>query len=278
MFDAVALRRVRGLSVRPRPSRARDRAIRTWRRSPPASLFFFTARAALLQGGFGLFVGAVPVVEGAVMALLLRRVAADRIGRASATWAGWRSSPAPRSAFATVAIPLQLNHQWITIGWALEGAALAWTYRRIPHRGLLYWSFALLAVVFVAAGVQPRGVRLRAARLSRLQLVPLHLHDLRRGDVPRRLVVRADRRSPRRRRCRARPSLLPAGRRHPAVPAAEHRDRRLLRDRPGDRVPLRRHARAGPDLHDRLAGVRDAAADQRHLPAQSPRPRRPRSR
>ncbi len=52
-------------------------------------------------------------------------------------------------AFVTVAIPLQLSHQWITIGWALEGAALAWTYRRIPHRGLLYWGFALLSVVFV---------------------------------------------------------------------------------------------------------------------------------
>ena len=58
-------------------------------------------------------------------------------------------------AFATVAIPLQLNRQWITIGWALEGAALAWTYRRIPHRGLLYWAFALLAVVFVRLAFNP---------------------------------------------------------------------------------------------------------------------------
>jgi uncharacterized membrane protein len=69
--------------------------------------------------------------------------------------------------FATVAIPLQLAHQWITIGWALEGAALAWTYRRIPHRGLLYWALALLAVVFVRLavnvevfGYEPRGYRI----------------------------------------------------------------------------------------------------------------------
>ena len=34
-------------------------------------------------------------------------------------------------AFLTVAIPLQLRHQWITIGWALEGAAVAWLYTRI---------------------------------------------------------------------------------------------------------------------------------------------------
>ena len=28
--------------------------------------------------------------------------------------------------FITVAIPLQLEKWWITIGWALEGAALSW--------------------------------------------------------------------------------------------------------------------------------------------------------
>src|SRR5207248_359420 len=52
-------------------------------------------------------------------------------------------------AFITVAIPLQLDKQWITIGWALEAAALVWLFRRIPHRGLLVWSGALFAAVFV---------------------------------------------------------------------------------------------------------------------------------
>lgn len=51
-------------------------------------------------------------------------------------------------AFITVAIPLQLEKQWITIGWALEGAALVWLFTRIPHRGLLAWSGALLGAVF----------------------------------------------------------------------------------------------------------------------------------
>jgi uncharacterized membrane protein len=69
-------------------------------------------------------------------------------------------------AFATVAIPLQLKQQWITIGWALEGAALSWLYRRIPHRGLLYWAMALLSIVFVRLAInpeifiyEPRGMR-----------------------------------------------------------------------------------------------------------------------
>jgi uncharacterized membrane protein len=54
-----------------------------------------------------------------------------------------------------VAIPLQLDRQWITIGWALEGAALAWLQTRIPHRGLRRASAALLAVVFIRLVLNP---------------------------------------------------------------------------------------------------------------------------
>ena len=115
---------------------------------------FFAARTALLQGGYGLVVGAVPVAQGAVMALLLRQLL--RIEPADARDLGRLALVAGTAlAFVTIAIPLQLNHQWITIGWALEGAALAWVYRRIPHRGLLYWSSTLLAVVFVRLAMNP---------------------------------------------------------------------------------------------------------------------------
>ena len=74
------------------------------------------------------------------MALLLRRLLAHR-ARAAARDTGRLALVAGAAlAFVTVAIPLQLEKQWITIGWALEGAALAWLYRRIPHRGLLWTS------------------------------------------------------------------------------------------------------------------------------------------
>ena len=117
-------------------------------------LFFLAGRAALLQGGFSQFVGVVPVVAGAVMAVLLRELL--RIERSGSRDLGLLALVAGVAlAFATVAIPLQLNHQWITIGWALEGAALAWTYRRIPHRGLLYWASGLLGVVFVRLALNP---------------------------------------------------------------------------------------------------------------------------
>ncbi len=127
--------------------------------------FFFAARMALLQGGLSSIVGVVPVFLGAVLTLLLRALLrieprADRdLGRLAIV-AG------SALAFATVAIPLQLDKQWITIGWALEGAALAWLYRRVPHRGLLYWAMALFSVVFVRLAMnpeifiyEPRGMR-----------------------------------------------------------------------------------------------------------------------
>jgi hypothetical protein len=48
------------------------------------------------------------------MALILRQLL--RVGRLTgAIWDAWRWSRRPRS-FATVAIPLQLSNQWITIG------------------------------------------------------------------------------------------------------------------------------------------------------------------
>ena len=128
--------------------------------------YFFQARSTLLQGNLASFLGFVPVVEGAVLALLLRSLLRiePRGGRDLARLAIVAGSAL---AFATVAIPLQLKQQWITIGWALEGAALAWLYRRVPHRGLLYWALALLSAAFVRLALnpavfiyEPRGMRI----------------------------------------------------------------------------------------------------------------------
>ncbi len=50
-------------------------------------------------------------------------------------------------AFATAAIPLQLEREWITIGWALEGLALVWLWQRLDHPGPKWIGLALLAAV-----------------------------------------------------------------------------------------------------------------------------------
>jgi uncharacterized membrane protein len=119
-----------------------------------SAMFFFSARNAFLAGGLGSAVGLVPVMAGGVLALMLRALlrmepTGERDTGRLALVAG------AALAFVTVAIPLQLRQQWITIGWALEAAALAWLYRRIPHRGLLYSSSALFAVVFVRLALNP---------------------------------------------------------------------------------------------------------------------------
>ncbi|MGH9419148.1 MAG: DUF2339 domain-containing protein, partial [Thermoanaerobaculia bacterium] len=116
--------------------------------------FFIQARMAIEDAGYASIIGILPVFQAALMLLLVWRLlriepAGERLLSRLAMTA------AAALAFITVAIPLQLDKQWITIGWALEGAALVWLFRRIPHRGLLVWSGALLAAVFVRLAANP---------------------------------------------------------------------------------------------------------------------------
>ena len=83
-------------------------------------------------------IGVIPVIEGAVLAVMLRSLL--RLEAAGQRDLGRLALVAGAAlAFVTVAIPLQLEKQWITIGWALEGVALAWLYTRIaaPRSPLL---------------------------------------------------------------------------------------------------------------------------------------------
>jgi uncharacterized membrane protein len=116
--------------------------------------FFLLTLQDLRQLGFGDVIGLLPVLQSAALAVLLRRLltlepAGERDPGRLALVAG------AVLAFVTVAIPLQLEKQWITIGWALLAAALAWLYGRIPHRGLLWWTFGLAAAVFARLSLNP---------------------------------------------------------------------------------------------------------------------------
>ncbi len=57
--------------------------------------------------------------------------------------------------FVTLIFPIQFDRQWITIGWALEGAALLWLFHRVPHPGLRGTGFALLVAAFVRLALNP---------------------------------------------------------------------------------------------------------------------------
>ncbi|HYD83617.1 MAG TPA: DUF2339 domain-containing protein, partial [Opitutus sp.] len=69
--------------------------------------------------------------------------------------------------FITLIFPIQFERQWITVAWALEGAALLLLFRRVPHPGLRATGIALLVVAF--------------ARLA-LNRAVFAYHE--RGDVP----------------------------------------------------------------------------------------------
>jgi hypothetical protein len=119
---------------------------------------FLTARQGMAEAQLDWMVGVVPVAIGAVTTLHLSQLL--RIQPAGTRDLGRLALVAGAAlAFLTVAIPLQLEQRWITIGWALEGAAVAWLYTRIPHRGLLLSAFGLLAAVFVRLALNPEVFR-----------------------------------------------------------------------------------------------------------------------
>jgi uncharacterized membrane protein len=57
--------------------------------------------------------------------------------------------------FITLIFPVQFDRQWITIGWALEGAALLWLFHRVPHPGLRLTGVGLLAAAFARLAFNP---------------------------------------------------------------------------------------------------------------------------
>lgn len=105
-------------------------------------------------GGFDRVIGLLPLALALGLAALLARLLTlgvppeENRGRLALV-AG------VALAFVTVAIPLQFEREWLTLGWALLGAALAWLWGRIPHRALVPWSLALFGAAFVRLAFNP---------------------------------------------------------------------------------------------------------------------------
>jgi hypothetical protein len=116
--------------------------------------FFFQARHAIIQAGWGQAIGILPVAQALLLALLLMQLL-NIEPRGSRSLGRLALVAGAGLAFITVAIPLQLEKEWITLGWALEGVALAWLVNKIPHRGLLYASSGLFAAVFIRLALNP---------------------------------------------------------------------------------------------------------------------------
>lgn len=57
--------------------------------------------------------------------------------------------------FITLIFPIQLSRQWLTVSWALEGAALIWLLRKVPHAGLKWTAIGLLLTAFIRLTLNP---------------------------------------------------------------------------------------------------------------------------
>ncbi len=109
-----------------------------------APLWFLSLRELFVASWGDALIGVLPVgLAGLalVAAQQARRVwpedAAQRQGRVV-----WFLAMA--LSFMALAIPLQLEKEWITLGWALEGLAILLLWQRMDHPGLKYFALLLL--------------------------------------------------------------------------------------------------------------------------------------
>ncbi|MGE3633048.1 MAG: DUF2339 domain-containing protein, partial [Sandaracinaceae bacterium] len=100
-------------------------------------------------------VGVLPLVLaalslGGAYAVRSRGPAASEAKKTAIVWL-----TATTAGFVTLAIPLQLENEWVTIGWALEAVAMLALYRRLDHAGLKYIAYALAGAVLVRLTFNP---------------------------------------------------------------------------------------------------------------------------
>ena len=102
-----------------------------------------------LQNGLLPAVFIAPYAWG-VYYLIRKRGVAPASGDARLAWQGGAAL-----LFVSLIFPIQFDREWITLGWAVEGLALVWLFRKIPHRGLRLVGAGLLCVAFVRLALNP---------------------------------------------------------------------------------------------------------------------------
>ncbi len=114
-------------------------------------LLFDVMRSAWPNAVPGLLPAALAVPSLLGLVLLLKRTPAASAARNAqlALFGG------AALFFITLIFPIQFDRQWITVAWALEGAALCWLFQRVPHPGLRIVGVGLLIVAFARLALNP---------------------------------------------------------------------------------------------------------------------------
>jgi hypothetical protein len=136
------------------PKFARDRAM--WLSSAVALGVHFTILYPMMEPVWGAeILGAAAVACGLLSLLMLRHVRTALETDHKDGLLLTAAFGANTLLFVTAAIPILVSNEWITVAWALEGAALAWLLGKVPHRGLFYASIALAGAAFVRLVFNP---------------------------------------------------------------------------------------------------------------------------
>lgn len=125
--------------------------------------FLLPVRQVVVRGWGSGLIGLVPVAMAALVVAALWGVSQRFHGGAVRADRERLRSLALFAAVAlglvAVAIPLQLEKQWITVGWALEAAAVWWLFARLPHPGLKAFGAILFALVGARLLLNPEVLR-----------------------------------------------------------------------------------------------------------------------
>ncbi len=114
-------------------------------------LIFRLVKVAWPNPAMGLLPAAFAIPALASLVIVLKKIPVENKARlAQIAWFGGVAL-----FFITLIFPIQFDNQWITIGWALEGAALLWLFHRVPHPGLRLTGFGLLVAAFVRLAFNP---------------------------------------------------------------------------------------------------------------------------
>jgi hypothetical protein len=118
--------------------------------------FFLVLYRAVVAGWGKAWIGVLPVTLAAVSVVALAGIARRFPARTGDGKSLERRLEylalfaAVALGFVALAIPLQVDRQWITLGWALEALAVWWLFGWLPHPGLKYFG----AVLYAGAGVR----------------------------------------------------------------------------------------------------------------------------
>ena len=137
------------------PGAFRDSRSGWWGAALAGPLWFPALKSAFVTRFGDGAVGLLPVALAAVALITVLsvrpRLTADTGARRTALV--WYLAVA--LSLVSVAIPLQLEREWITIGWALNGLAILLLWVRLNHPGLKYFGLALLGAALIRLVANP---------------------------------------------------------------------------------------------------------------------------